>query len=151
MSTLSFSHLVRASLYIAACAVWASVYAQNSDTSAATCPEAWETDSSMLQGEWVARIAEQDNAAVVHLGPHPEWQGTVKGEVRRGDKNHAMVGDVNDGVVTLEESDNGINISATWLGEVTEGSCAREVRGHYQTEGNDDAQPLPFVLRKRTP
>ncbi|WP_370680746.1 hypothetical protein [Comamonas sp. GB3 AK4-5] len=108
-------------------------------------------NTSLLQGEWVARIADQDNAAVLRLGPHPEWQGTVKGEVRRGDKNHAMVGDVNDGAVTLEESANGINISATWLGEVSEGSCAREVRGHYQIEGNGDAQPLPFVLRKRTP
>jgi hypothetical protein len=29
-----------------------------------------------------------------------------------------MVGDVNRGAVTLEESANGINITGTWLGEV---------------------------------
>ncbi|MDR3003693.1 MAG: hypothetical protein LBV14_05605 [Acidovorax sp.] len=108
-------------------------------------------NTTMLQGEWVARIADQDHAAVLYLGPHPEWQGTVKGEVERNSERHAMVGDVNDGAVTLEESDNGINISATWLGEVTEGSCAREIRGHYQTEGSEDIAALPFVLRKRTP
>ena len=103
----------------------------------------------MLQGVWVARIADRDNAALLRLGPHPEWQGTVKGEIERGGESHAMVGDVNDGAVTLEESDNGINISATWLGDVLEGSCAREIRGHYQ-EGEDGLRQ-DFVLRKRAP
>jgi hypothetical protein len=35
-----------------------------------------------------------------------------------------MVGDVNRGAVTLEESANGINITGTWLGEVSDDSCA---------------------------
>lgn len=106
-------------------------------------------DSSQLQGEWTASLAGQAAAAHLLLAPHPEWQGMVKGEIVRGSERHAMVGDVNNGTVTLEESANGTNISATWVGDVTEGSCTREIRGHYQ-EG-DDAPQQPFVLRKRSP
>lgn len=103
-----------------------------------------------LQGQWSADIAGQAQAAELQLAPHPEWQGTVKGTVQRTGSSHAMVGDVDQGNVTLEESANGTNISATWVGTVTDGSCAREIRGQYQEEGND-APPLPFVLHKRSP
>lgn len=106
-------------------------------------------DDQLLQGEWSAAIADRADAAVLYLGPHPEWQGMVKGEAQRGSQRHAMVGDVHDGIVTLEESANGTNISATWTGDVADGSCGREIRGQYQ-EG-DDAPTLNFVLHKRTP
>lgn len=104
---------------------------------------------TQLQGEWTASLAGQDNAARLLLGPHPEWQGMVKGEAVRAASRHAMVGDVDNGSVTLEESANGTNISATWWGDVTEGSCGREIRGHYQQ--GEDAPVQPFVLRKRSP
>ena len=108
-------------------------------------------DDQQLQGEWQATIAGQADAARLLLGPHPEWKGMVKGEVQRAHASPptAMVGDVDNGSVTLEESANGTNISATWSGEVTDGSCAREIRGQYLE--NDEAPAQPFVLRKRLP
>lgn len=106
-------------------------------------------DDSQLRGEWIASVAGQADAARLLLAPHPEWKGMVKGEVVRGSERHAMVGDVNDGTVTLEESADGTHISATWVGAVTEGRCAHEIHGQYQ-EG-DDAPQQPFVLHKRTP
>jgi len=106
-------------------------------------------DDRLLQGEWIASLAGRSDAVRLRLAAHPEWKGMVRGEAERDGERHAMVGDVNEGAVTLEESANGTNISATWLGDVTEDSCAREIRGHYQ-EG-EDAPPQPFVLRKRAP
>ena len=104
-------------------------------------------DSPHLQGQWEATIDGKTGAAVLHLGPHPEWAGTVKGEVVRAGQRHPMVGDVDQGNVTLEESSNGTNITATWMGTVTDGSCAREVRGQLQ-EG-DEGPTHTFILRKR--
>lgn len=106
-------------------------------------------DDQLLQGEWTASIADRADAAMLYLGPHPEWQGMVKGEVERAGQRHAMVGDMHDGIVTLEESANGTNISATWTGDVADGSCSHEIRGQYQ-EG-EDAPIQTFVLRKRSP
>lgn len=147
---MRFSRQTKTSLLIALSALCTSVYAQNNPHTS-TCPESWEMNASMLQGEWMASVEGRENAALLQLGPHPEWQGTVKGEITRNGERHAMVGDVNDGAVTLEESANGINISATWLGDVTDGSCAREIRGQYQTGDSDNTPTQSFVLRKRTP
>lgn len=134
---------------IAAGALASVAQAQNSTPDAAGCPDAWDMGAAQLQGEWTATVAGQADAALLQLGPHPEWKGTVKGTVERAGVRHAMVGDVNRGAVTLEESANGINISGTWLGEVSDDSCAREIRGDYQA--GDDAPTQPFVLRKRSP
>lgn len=111
-------------------------------------------EAAQLQGAWQATVAGHTDAVRLHLGPHPEWKGMVKGEALRNGSaaapvRTAMVGDVDHGNVTLEESANGTNISATWWGEVVDGSCAREIRGQYQ-EG-DDAPAQPFVLRKSQP
>ena len=107
-------------------------------------------ESHQLQGDWDASVNGKARSAVLHLGPHPQWQGTVKGTVERNGIHHAMVGDVDQGNVTLEESANGTNISATWVGAVTDGTCAREIQGQYQEDG-ENAVAQPFVLRKRTP
>ena len=140
---------LRTLFFIAACALVSSAQAQNHSQNAADCTAPWDMSAQQLQGEWTATVGGQTDAARLQLGPHPEWKGTVKGTVERDGTHHAMVGDVNNGAVTLEESANGINISGTWLGEVSDDSCAREIRGDYQA--GDDAAPQPFVLRKRSP
>lgn len=140
---------LRTLAFITACALASVVQAQDRPPAATACPDAWDMGAQQLQGEWMATVAGQPDAALLQLGPHPEWKGTVKGTVERAGVRHAMVGDVNRGAVTLEESANGINISGTWLGEVSDDSCAREIRGDYQA--GDDAPTQPFVLRKRSP
>jgi len=55
-----------------------------------------------------------------------------------------VVGDVDDGQLTLEESEDGKRISATWLGEVTEGRCGKEIRGTWSPEATPGASgPAP--------
>lgn len=86
-------------------------------------------------------------AAVLLLGPHPELAHSVRGTLQRGGATAQVSGDVDDGDFTLEESINGTNISATWTGQVVEGSCGKEIRGTW-----NNAHPtfsLPFVLRKQ--
>ena len=53
---------------------------------------------------------------------------------------------MDDGEFTMEESSDGKRISATWIGDVVEGSCGKEIRGTWKTDGA--GWPLDFVLRK---
>lgn len=113
---------------------------------ATDCPPADEVSQAHLLGTWQASI---DGLApfTLALVKHPEFAGTVRGRLQRGGQEVELAGDVDDGHLTLEESLNGRNISATWLGEVVEGSCGREIRGTWQAEGA--REPHPFVLQKR--
>jgi hypothetical protein len=47
-----------------------------------------------------------------------------------------VAGDVDDGVLTLEESADGTTISATWLGEVVPGSCGKTLQGHWSSSAS---------------
>ncbi|WP_278534458.1 hypothetical protein [Delftia acidovorans] len=115
----------------------------------APCLDDEEMKDSQLQGEWTGTVEGQSQPVRLQLGPHPQWKGNVKGTIARGADTRPMVGDVADDHITLEESADGKRITATWLGDVVEGSCAREIRGNF-IEG-DDAAPRPFVLRKLAP
>lgn len=58
-----------------------------------------------------------------------------------------VAGDVDDGVLTLEESADGTTISATWLGEVVPGSCGKTIQGHWSSSAS--AVRLVFQLVKQ--
>ena len=108
-----------------------------------------------LQGRWHATLqaaaphaaSEPATTALLQLGPHPELAHSVRGTVQRGGASALVSGDVDAGELTLEESINGTNISATWTGQVVEGSCGKEIHGTW----NNATPPttLPFVLRKQ--
>lgn len=108
---------------------------------AAACPA-----DAPLAGAWQARI-EGFADAVVTLEPHPDYAGSVRGHTERGGRRILVAGDVVDGEFTLEESENGTNISAAWLGDVVDGSCGREIRGVWKAEGAPAGHP--FILRRR--
>ena len=101
---------------------------------AADCPKAEEFAQAHLVGTWQASV---EGAAPVSitLEKHPEFAETVRGFLERGGKRIALAGDVDDGELTLEESEDGKHISAAWLGDVVEGSCGREIRGTWKAEG----------------
>ncbi len=106
-----------------------------------------------LLGQWQAELGGQSVA--LRLGPHPELRDSVRGTLQRSGRTVQVVGDVDDGQLTLEESEDGKRISATWLGEVTEGRCGKEIRGTWSPEVAPGASgpapvPAPFVLRKQS-
>ncbi|WP_421561154.1 hypothetical protein [Paracidovorax sp. MALMAid1276] len=112
-------------------------------------------DHRHLQGRWRAELAATDNApaatAVLQLGAHPELAQSVRGSVQRGAATALVSGDVDDGDLTLEESNNGTNISATWIGRVVDGSCGKEIRGTWNNAQPTPTTPsAPFVLRKQS-
>jgi hypothetical protein len=101
-----------------------------------------------LLGLWRAEFEGLAQGATLLLEKHPEFAESVRGAINRDGERGMVAGDVEDGEFTLEESANGVNIRATWLGDVEEESCGREIRGRWQAEG--DKVSRPFVLRKQS-
>ncbi|MCE1249460.1 MAG: hypothetical protein LWW82_01870 [Comamonadaceae bacterium] len=133
---------------IAACAIPASASAEKRPQgTAADCPAAQALQQRHLLGHWQAELPGLGQRLQLQLTPHPELAESVRGSLQRGSQRSLLAGDVDGGTLTLEESDDGQRISATWLGDVVEGSCGREIRGQWQREGAS-AAPQRFILRK---
>jgi hypothetical protein len=112
---------------------------------AADCPIAAEFTQANLLGVWQAQV-EGAQPVSITLEKHPEFAETVRGFLERGATRIAVAGDLDDGELTLEESTDGVHISAAWLGDVVEGSCGREIRGTWRAEGTGTDRP--FVMKK---
>jgi hypothetical protein len=111
------------------------------------CPKAAEITHRELLGVWRAEFEGLAQGATLLLEPHNEFAESVRGAINRNGARALLAGDIEGGEFTLEESVNGINISATWLGDIVEGTCGKEIRGTWQAEGERRARA--FVLRKR--
>jgi hypothetical protein len=110
------------------------------------CPPAADVTAAQLVGLWQAQFdGGQGPGATLLLEPHREYVGSLSGEINRNGERARVAADLEDGEFTLEESPDGKRIGATWIGEVAEGSCGREIRG-TRTAPWTPAQP--FVLRK---
>jgi hypothetical protein len=114
---------------------------------AIACPKAHEVAQIHLLGLWRAEFDGLAQGATLLLENHPELADSVRGRINRDGERAEVAGDVDEGEFTLEESVNGVNISATWMGDVVEGSCGREIRGTWQAER--DRRAHSFVLRKQ--
>jgi hypothetical protein len=132
---------------LAVALVGAAMAVQAACAYAGECPQAQEVSQTHLVGTWQARVEGEASPLTLTLTKHPEFAENVRGFLQRDGKRIDLAGDVDDGDFTLEESANGVNISATWLGEVVQGSCGREIRGTWQAEGARERRP--FVLRKQ--
>ena len=84
--------------------------------------------------------------------PHPEYPGSVRGRLKRtgpgNDLEAQLSGDVVNGEFNLDESDDGVRMSATWIGTPLDcGTRLRGVREPAQAmEGAGTV--LQFELRK---
>jgi hypothetical protein len=130
-------------LSIAASACCISVWSQNHSKN--ECLAADAADSEHLHGTWQARFADARLDAVLQLGPHTEWQGTVQGTAQRGSHSLLVVGDMDQGQLTLEESTDGRRISATWLGQADTSDCHLRIQGEWR---QDEAPPVAFTLQR---
>ncbi len=136
--------------------------AQKRPESTVACPGSADMSHLHLQGRWTATLQALATAAgaatavpaqataILQLGPHPELAHSVRGTVQRGPTTAVVSGDVDEGDLTLEESVNGTNISATWIGQVVDGSCGKEIRGTWNNANPTPSAPsATFVLRKQ--
>jgi hypothetical protein len=112
------------------------------------CPAAAEVGQQHLLGLWRAEFEGLAQGATLLLEKHPERTDSVRGAINRNGERAHVAGDLDEGEFSLEESVNGINISAIWLGDVVEGSCGREIRGSWKAEGGP--RQFQFVLRKQS-
>ena len=111
------------------------------------CPPAGEVAARHLYGLWRAEFQDRGHVGTLLLEQHTVYAESVSGTINRDGERSRLAGDVEDGDFTLEESADGVHIAATWLGEVVEGSCGREIRGTWQAER--DPRSHAFVLRKQ--
>ncbi len=131
----------------AACAAPGLTLAQQAAASPVDCPKAAEVRREDLLGLWRAEFEGLGHGATLLLEQHPELSESVRGAINRNGERAQLAGDVDAGEFSLEESVNGVNISAVWLGDVVQGSCGREIRGAWKAEG--DPRQRQFVLRKQ--
>jgi len=110
------------------------------------CPAARHVAPQALVGLWQAEFDGQGHAGTLLLAPHPRYAASLSGEINRNGERSRVVADLEDGELTLEESADGVRISATWLGDVVEGSCGREIRGSWEASGGKGARS--FRLHK---
>ena len=123
---------------------------------APACPTAAEIEPALLVGSW--RIEWTDGARqhseepwTLVLAPHPEYAGSLKGQLSRESERRQVVADWDDEALTMEESVDGQRIDATWQASATEGQCAREFRGIRFTGSEPDAAARRFRMRAATP
>ena len=124
----------------------APVLAETPLAPAEPCPAPGEVAQRHLLGLWRADFDGLSRGATLLLERHPEFAESLRGAINRNGERALLAGDVEDGEFTLEESSNGTNISATWTGDVVDGSCGREIRGSWQAAGGGPA--LAFILRR---
>ena len=126
-------------LVLAACAGAAS--AQN------LCPRADEVGQAEMLGRWTVQLEGAGRPFALVLEKHPEYTESLSGTLDRGGELRQVAGDMEEGEFTLEESADGIHIAGTWLGDVVEGSCGREIRGTWSSDGAGRGA-RSFVLRR---
>ena len=138
-------------LLIAACAISTCASAQNSSKNTpAECLAPSALSAVHLYGLWRAEIDGEPGGASVRLQKDPEQDNSVVGSITRlgaTAKPALLAGDVQYGDLQLEESDDGVRISATWSGQVVDTSCGKEIKGLWTNAFTD--QTRPFVLRKQ--
>lgn len=82
-------------------------------------------------------------------GGLPDTSATLAGHAARA----ALAGDIEDGLLVLDESSNNISISGTWNGQVTEGSCGRQIKGVWRdtsASAPPDSPDVAFTLTRRS-
>ena len=114
----------------------------------ADCPDsAQQLSMQAIYGSWEARIDGQGGIATLVLERHPDYEG-VRGQVQRPGQPPAQVaGDIDpDGLLALDESQDGKSISASWSGELQPGSCGKTFKGTWR-RGADNSEHA-FTLHK---
>ena len=102
--------------------------------------------------------------AILRLEQHAEFSDSLAGTVSRNlgaasgttaIADHAakafLAGDLEDGMLLLDESSDNLSITGTWNGEIVEDSCGRVVKGTWKDTSRsapDNAPDVPFTLTR---
>lgn len=134
---------------------------------AQACPTAQTIQAKDLYGQWTVEFTAPPRGlpakATLALQQHAEYTESLAGTLLR-DLNAApggvvpghspraqVVGDLEGGLLMLDESSNGINLTASWDGKVVEGSCGQTIQGVWKDLSSSapaNAAEVPFTLRQ---
>ncbi len=132
----------------------------------AACPPVADMKAEQLFGDWLAQFtnppAGLPTQARMKLQRHAEFSDSLAGTVSRqlaqqGSKpdghapTAALAGDLEEGLLLLDESSDRISITGTWNGEMVTGSCGRSFKGVWKDTSRSappDAPEVPFSLTK---
>ncbi|MFC5522750.1 hypothetical protein [Polaromonas jejuensis] len=145
---------------IASCALFSGARAQNNTETG--CPTATALKAEQLYGLWTARFSNPPaglpSQATVQLQRHAEFTESLAGTVSRdlgsatGAKaiaghaaKAALAGDLEDGMLLLDESSDHLSITGTWNGEMVPGSCGKVFQGQWKDTSSSAAPNAPDV------
>ena len=149
--------LLSLTLGVSSAAVWAQ------DSKASGCAPVSGLAAEQLYGDWQARFDPAPPGlppmATLRLHRHAEFSeslaGTVQRQVSGAAGSHAaeaaLAGDLEDGVLILDESSDRISITGTWNGEAVPGSCGKAYRGIWTDTSRSavpDAPGVSFTLTR---
>ena len=124
--------------------------------------------AAQLYGLWAVRFvnppAGLPDRATMLLERHAEFAESLAGIVSRdlgaagGSKaiaghaaKAALAGDLEGGMLLLDEPSDNISITGTWNGEMVEGSCGKAFKGSWKDTSSsapDNAPDVPFTLTR---
>ena len=164
---MAFTFIRSAIFLIAACAWFTWATAQNNIKK--ECQPTSQMKAEQLFGTWSVRFAVTPAGlpatATMRLERHEEFSDSLAGVVVRqlprvGGKAavgaHAgtaqLAGDLDGGLLLLDESSDNVSITGTWNGEMVEGSCGKMFRGTWKDTSASapvDAPDVAFTLTKK--
>lgn len=109
----------------------------------AVCVAPKDLQALHLYGLWRAEFDDGERSSVL-FERHPEHADSLRGAVNRQGVQSRLAGDVDEGELLLDESDDGQRISAVWVAQALPATCGREFRGERRS--GDRARR--FVLRR---
>ncbi|UUZ69650.1 hypothetical protein LP416_09815 [Polaromonas sp. P2-4] len=132
------------------------------------CPSAQSMKAEQLYGLWAVRFTKPPaglpERATLLLERHAEFSESLAGVISRdlgaaaGSKaiaGHAakaeLAGDLEAGMLLLDESSDSISITGTWNGEMVQGSCGKAFLGIWKDTSPSapaNAPDVPFTLTK---
>ena len=110
------------------------------------CPSIDELSPQHLYGLWRAEFAGLAQGATLLLEKHPQWPDSFSGGANRAGVQTRISGELESEDFSLEESVDGVDVSAVWQGNVQANSCGKEIRGTWNSATNRTL--YPFVMRK---
>ena len=148
---------------------WAAAQNNPEKEAKTACPTPTTLKAPQLYGIWQVTFthppAGLPGTAVMRLEQHKEFSDSLSGSISRDlgsaagsakvaghASKAALAGDLEGGLLLLDESSNNISISGTWNGQLGEGSCGRQFTGVWKDTSSSapaDAPDVPFTLTKR--
>lgn len=133
--------------FIALYAVFSPATGQNdSQNTTQSCPAVKDLVNTDLFGAWTLELQGATATRRLTLLRNPEFAESLAGSFELSNVRHEVFGDIEDGALELEESNNGKDIIAIWRGRVREGSCGQAITGTRRLTATQEEQS--FVIRR---